>query len=95
MTFADQDLRLQNLRLLQEKKISFDEYVEMLGADDAGARGIVTQGNWPDVVSQGNYPNTVTQGNYPNVVTHGNWGDIESLRTEGSIPLPQMDSESE
>jgi hypothetical protein len=95
-------LRLQDLEVSQENKMSYEEFQRLAaarpnthtfggGTTTAGNYpSTVTAANYPDTITAANYPDTVTAGNYPNTVTAGNYPFIVGDVANDELPAPQL-----
>lgn len=102
---AEEPLRLQDLEVSQERRVSPEEFRALVSqrlnertfgggqVTSANYPGQVTSANYPDQITSANYPDQVTSGNYPNQVTAGNYGRVNAdlaNRDAEELPAPQL-----
>jgi hypothetical protein len=73
--FATEAVSIQALELLNEKRISLDEFRALVKPSQTYDSDQVTDANYPSQVTDGNYPDQITEANYPDQVTNGNYPD--------------------
>ena len=72
---ASSDLDLQNLQLLQEDKVSYEEFQQMVSGDQ---NAYISNGNYANYISNANYANYISDANYANYISAGNYADYIS-----------------
>jgi hypothetical protein len=90
---ADPAARIQALQLLQENRISYQEFRALFGtANGKTLSTTVTSGNYSDTVTSGNYADTITSANYADTVTAGNYANTITAANYGAVQLNENDS---
>jgi hypothetical protein len=96
---ADPETRIQALQLLQENRISYDEFRALYGNGDihktvstqitaANYSDQITAANYADQITAANYADQITAANYANQITAANYGSVV-LNADDSVPQPE------
>lgn len=104
---AQGGVKVQALKLLNENRISYEDFQKLVSEADVNATGIessfVSQANYASFVSSGNYASFVSEANYANFLSSGNYsnfisqGNYASMPGEGlaTLPSPQIEAKNE
>lgn len=94
------EIRIQALELLQENKISAEEFKRMVGAEANGIEtsfisagnyaSFISEGNYASFISAGNYADFISAGNYSSFISNGNYASSPEHEAALDIPSPQV-----
>jgi len=99
LSHADSATKIQALQLLQENRISYEEFRALFGSADihktvstqitaANYSDQITAANYADQITAANYADQITAANYANQITAANYGSVV-LNADDSVPQPE------
>lgn len=81
-----ESIKIQALKLLQEQRISYDEFQAMITVQKGGIdSNYVSSGNYASYISEGNYANYISAGNYADYISAGNYANYISAGNYGMV----------
>lgn len=87
--------RVQAMQVLNEKKISYEEFLKAVAVKAELTDGIgsyVSAGNYGNYISEGNYANYVSAGNYADYISAGNYANYISAGSYGKVGDDSVDA---
>ena len=85
-------IKIQALKLLQEQRISYEEFQAMIKVQSGGVdSSYISSGNYASYISSGNYANYISDGNYADYISAGNYANYISDGNYGMASLDESE----